>query len=59
MLKNTVHSSYKNYAIWYRNDSLSMFGSGVDLRINELKNGNKSYTNLGYTFELPPGCNQE
>jgi hypothetical protein len=60
MLKNKLDASYKRYAIRCWNDSLSVFGNGVDLRIYEAKNGSKSYTNYkGNTYELPPGCNQE
>jgi hypothetical protein len=36
-----------------------VFGWGVDLRIYETKNGNKSYTALGHTYELPQGYNKE
>jgi hypothetical protein len=59
MLKNTLNASYKPYAIRCWSDSLSLFGggAGVDLRIYETKNGNKSYTNLGSTYELPQGYN--
>jgi hypothetical protein len=60
MLKNKVQADYKYNALYFRIDSLSMFGHGADLRIYETKNGNKSYTNLyGKTYEQPPGCNQE
>ena len=59
MLKNTLDASYKPYAIRCYNDSLSMFGYGTDLRIYGTKNGSKSYTNLGSTYELPQGYNQE
>jgi hypothetical protein len=59
MLKNTLHASYKPYAIQCYSESLSMFGGGVDLRIYETKNGNKSYTALGNTYELPQGYNKE
>ena len=59
MLKNTLHASYKKHAIRCYSDSLSMFGAGVDLRIYETKNGSKSYTTLGNTYELPQGYNKE
>jgi hypothetical protein len=60
MLKNKVQADYKDYALFFRSDSLSMFGDGVDLRIYEAKNGKKSYTALnGNTYEQPPGCNLE
>ena len=36
-----------------------MFGWGTDLRIYETKNGKKSYTALGDTYELPQGYNKE
>jgi hypothetical protein len=59
MLKNKLDASYKPYAIQCYSDNLSMFGYGVDLRIYETKNGNKSYTALGVTYELPQGYNKE
>jgi hypothetical protein len=59
MLKNTLNASHKQYAINGYLESLSMFGAGYDMRIYEAKNGNRGYTRLGYTYELPPGCNQE
>jgi hypothetical protein len=59
MLKNKLDAGYKQYAIRCYNDSLSMFGAGYDMRIYEAKNRFKSYTCLGDTYELPPGCNQE
>ena len=59
MLKNKLDASYKPYAIRCYSESLSMFGYGVDLRIYETKNGSKSYTNLGHTYELPQGYNKE
>jgi hypothetical protein len=59
MLKNTLHASYNHCAIRGYNDNLSMFGHGTDLRIYETKNGSKSYTYLGETYELPQGYNKE
>ena len=59
MLKNTLDASYKGSAIRCWSDSLSMFGAGTDLYIRETKNGSKSYTALGDTYELPQGYNQE
>jgi hypothetical protein len=59
MLKNTLHASKKPYAIKCYSHSLSAFGCGNDLSIYESKNGSKCYTNLGYTYELPQGYNQE
>jgi hypothetical protein len=59
MLKNTLHASYKPYAIQCYSESLSMFGGGADLRIRETKNGSKSFTALGSTYELPQGYNRE
>jgi hypothetical protein len=32
-----------------------MFGGGVDMRIRPSDSDNKSYANLGYTYELPHG----
>ena len=57
-LKKRLDSKNQNSAIRTWNDSLSMFGSGTDLRIYE-KNSSKSYTaGLGNkTFEKPAGCN--
>jgi hypothetical protein len=59
MLKNILDASWKGYAIRCYNDSLSAFGCGTDLSIYETKNGSKSFTNLGYTYELPQGYNKE
>jgi hypothetical protein len=59
MLKNTLNATYKPYAIKCWSDSLSMFGGGTDLRIIETKNGSKSYSYLGATYELPQGYNEE
>jgi hypothetical protein len=59
MLKNTLHARHKGCAIRFWNGSLSMFGNGVDLDIYETKSGNKSYSTLGSTYELPQGYNQE
>ena len=53
-LKNKLDGN-KQYAISCYNDSLSMFGASCDMRIYASNSGNKSYTNLGYTYELPQG----
>ncbi len=57
-LKNRLDPSYQGSAIRSFDNSLSMFGSGVDLRIYE-KNSSKSFTSgLGkWTYEKPAGCN--
>ncbi len=60
MLKNTLHASYKEWAIRYYRDSLSVFGNGPVIEIYEGKNGKKSKSdNPGFTYEMPPGCNKE
>ncbi len=60
MLKVKPDGSYKQYALLCYNNCLSAFGAGIALNIYETKSGKKSYTNnTGYTYEMPPGCNQE
>ncbi len=53
-LKNKLDGS-KHRAIRCFSDSLSMFGGGVDMRIRPSDSDNKSYANLGCTYELPQG----
>ena len=59
MLKNKLDANDKDRAIRCFRDCLSMFGGGVDLKIIETKNGSKSTTALGHSYELPQGYKRE
>ena len=46
----------KTYAIYCRDTNGPSFGRGSDLFISDLANtDNGSYSNLGHTYQLPPG----